>query len=295
MYDDFFLDNEGHFFLNDDWNLNLDCFNFCLMYLYSLIFDSISVSFHRHFPNDFNWDLPFDLNLNKFFFDSLSLHDGRNIYFFYLFLSNDHNLFDNNLNGHFHFLNDDMRNRHFNNLKLNFFTNYYLLDYLWNLNDSFDNSRHHHNLLNYLLDFDYPWNLNDLLDNSIDELRLDFYDFSFDNDGHRLVDLYRFHNFLFGSHNLHILNLYFFYFFREVGLGNPLDDGNLFGDIERNNFLNLHIFGSKDLMNDRFVDKNLDLSDHLFLVSFYEMRTVNENLFWNFSYDLFFYFEFHRD
>ena len=126
-------------------------------------------------------------------------------------------------------------------------------------------------------------------------MRLNFYNFSFDNDGNGLVDLYRLHNFLFGSHNLHTLNLNFFYFFREVGLRDPLNDGNLFSDIERNNFLNLHVFGSEDLLNDRFVDKNLDLSDHLLLVSFYEVRAVDENLFWNFPNDLFFYLEFHRN
>ena len=295
MDDDFFLDNEGHFFLKDDWNLNLNGFNFCLMYLYSLILDSISVSFHRHFPDDFDWHLPFHLNLNNLFFNSFSLHDSRDIYFFDLFLSYDHNLFDNDLNGYFYFLNDDLRNRYFNNLKLNFFTNYNLLDYFWNLNDPFDNTRHHHYLFNNPLDFNDPWNLNDLLDNSIYELRLNFYDFSFDNDGNRLVDLYRLHNFLFGSHNLHVLNLNFFYFFREVGFRDPLNDGNLFSDIERNNFLNLHVFGSEDLLNDRFVDKNLDLSDNLLLVSFYEVRAVDENLFWNFPNDLFFYLEFHRN
>ena len=68
----------------------------------------------------------------------------------------------------------------------------------------------------------------------------------------------------------------------------------MFSDVKRDYLFNFQLFGLQNFLNDRLVDEDFNLSDHFFLVSFYEVRTIDEDLLGNFFDDFFLDFEFYR-
>lgn len=289
MNDNFFFDHKRHFFLHNHRDLNLNSFNFSLVNLDSLVLNSVSIGLDRNLFNYFYRDSLLDLNLYKFLFDYSSFNNSRNLNFLNLFFFNYHNLLHRNFNLHLYFLDYDLRNWNFHNLKFNFLANNNLLDYLRYLYDLFDDSRNDNDLLHYLLNFNNPRNFHNLLDDSINELRLHFYYFSFDYDRNWFVDFDWFHNFLLGSNNFYILNFYFFNLFTKVGLRNSFYDRYLFSDVERYDLLDLNLFSSQNFLNNRLIYKYLDFSNDFLSISFYEMRTININFFGYFFDDLLFH------
>ncbi len=194
--DKFLLNNKRHFLLNNKWHLNFNSLNFCFMYLYFLIFNSVSVSLHRNFSNDLIRNTCFDLDLNwtisfDYLFYYLSHFHCLNVFFINQYL-----LFNKDLNWSLDILNHNLWHFNFNNMKNRLLHNYYPFNYLRYLNYSLNYPRHDNNFLYYSLNLDYTRHLNYLLYDSVNKLFFNF-DYLFLDD-HRdwFLDCYHLNNLL---------------------------------------------------------------------------------------------------
>ena len=66
-----------------------------------------------------------------------------------------------------------------------------------------------------------------------------------------------------------------------------MNNWDLFGNVQRNNLLNLNVFGCQYFMNDWLVNKNLYFPNYLDLIALDEMRPLNKHLLCSFSEQLF--------
>ena len=286
-----FLYNKWNFFLNIEGNLNLNWFNFSFMDFYLLVLYSISISLNRNLSNDLIRNQFFYLNFNRFLNFHLDLNQFFNLNCFVLGFFDNNRFFNRNLDWYFNSLNFNLRNRNFNNLQLMNSLNDYLFNNFRNFNNLLNYSWNRHYLLNYFLNFNDSWHFNYLLNNSVDKLRLNLHNLLLNNHRNWLLYFHRLHYFLFGCHNLHLLNFQFFDSVSNIRNLNFCKNRQLFLDIKWHNLLFLNVFGNKNFLNNWLINKYLNFFDLFLFISFDEMRSVNIYFLCYFSHQLFLNFQ----
>ena len=286
------FDYEWHFLLDVEGNLDLDWLYFCLVDFYFLVFYAISVDFDWHFFYDFVGDQLFHFNFDWF----LHLHSYLNyllyLHCFVLFFLHHYCFLDFHFDGHLNCLDLDLRDWNFNYLQLtNSFHNYFFNNF-----GHFNYLLHYpgdgHDFLHYFLNLDYAGDFHYLLNDSVDELRLNFHYLFFNNDRHCLFHFDGFDHFLPGCNNLNLFNFNLPDFLRDEGGFDFSLNWNFLSDEEGHNFLCFHIFGDQNFLDEGFIDKDLNLPDLFFLVTFDEVRAVDVDLLGHFPDEFLLNFKF---
>ena len=279
MSADLLFDNEWHFLLHNDGYLHFNWLHLSLMDFHSLIFDSISVCFNWHFPDDFIRYSLFNFNLNWFFLVDFYFNNFFNLDKLDLLFPDDNLLFDNNFNRNFDSLNDDFRHRNLNNLQLLLSNHNNLLNNSWNLNNPVDDPRNHNDLLHYFLDFDNSRHFHDFLNNDLDYFRLHPDNFNLFHNWHWFLDYNLLDDLLTSGNDFGFFNFEFLHFLLDVRDGHLNNNRNFFFDVEWYYFLNLDIASHHNFLNYWLINEDLHLSDKFFFVSFDEMGPIDVNLF----------------
>ena len=279
MDNHFFFDHKWNFLLHNERHLYFNWLHFCFVNEHLLILDTVSVGFIWILFNDLNRNSSLSLNLYNFLLCYGSFHNSLDFDCLDFFLFEDDYSIHKYLDGHLYFLDYNLRNWNFNDLKNCLINYHYFLDYFRNLYDLLDNTRNYNNLLYYPLHLHNSRDFNNFLDDSINELLLNFDYFLFDDDGYWLINMNGFYYFLFSSHNLYLLNFDFFDLIRHTRNIYFVYDWHLLSNVEWNYLFDLDVFGDKNFLNDWFVNKYFDFSNGFFFVSFDEMWTLDEHLF----------------
>ena len=229
------------------------------------------------FHFDFHWPISFyNLLHYSFHFNNLDL-----------FLVLHHNFLNDDLDYFLYLLNNNVGHLNLYDLENRLLNYNYLLYYLWHFNYPLDDSGNNHNFLNYFLDFNHPRYLHNLLDNTLDNLLLNPYNLFLNHHRHWFFNVNRLNYLLSHWNNLDDLHLELFNFLLDVRHWNLMNNWDLFGNVQRNNLLNLNVFGCQYFMNYWLVNKNLYFPNHLDLIALNEMRPLNKHLLRSFSEQLF--------
>lgn len=226
-------------FWNIKWYLNLNTLNFSVIDINFLIFNTISISWDRNLSNYLIWNSPLYLNL----YYSISFNNFLNypIHFYnlILFYVNYHLFLNFNPLYLFNLFYYDLWDLNFNYLKYWNLYKYYLLNYFWALDYFLYNSWNYHYFFYDSLYLDNPGNLYYLLDYFFNYMCLYSNNFLFYNNRNRLLNINLLNDFLFDRYNFAFLDLQFSYLFSTNWNMNFSDNGNLFCNVTRNNFLYL--------------------------------------------------------
>lgn len=293
-----FLLYHRNLFSNNKGDLNFYCLDFCLKYLHFLILYSVSVSRNSNLTNNFIWNPSFYFNFNWLLSFYYPLHYPLNFYNFNNLLYFYNNLFNRYLDDFLHFLNNNKRHWNLDNLQDRLLNYNDFLNYLWYFDYLLYNSWNNHNLFYNLLDFNNSWYFYNFLNNSISINNFDLYNFFFDYYWNRFLNLNSLYYLLSNWNQSHFLNFKLGDFFREIGNRNFSNNRNLFSYIHGNCFFNFYIFCCQYFFDYWLINKDFDLFDYLNLITFDEMRSLNEYFFGNFTNDfsflnyrnLFYYF-----
>jgi len=225
--DRFLYDNLDHFWYHEG-DLYLDCLYFCLVYLYFLILDTISVGWDLNLSEQLDWNSSLNLYLYNFFSLYDLFNDFLDLNCLDFFLVYDDRFLNYDLSWFFDLFDDHLRNHDFNYLQQRLLYNHYFLYNFRHLYDLFDYPWHHYDFLYYFFNLDYSGHLDYLFNNPINHLLLDSNDFFFNYNRNRFFNFNRFDDLLSNWHQSNLLNLQFLDFLSEIRHRNFSYNWNLF-------------------------------------------------------------------
>lgn len=281
-YNSLLLDHRN-LFSDNERNLNFDCLNFCLKYLHFLILNSVSVCRNSNLANNFIGNSSLYFNFNWFFSFNYSLYNPLNFYNFNNLFDLYNNLFNRYLDDLFYFFYNHKWHWNFNNLQ-NWLLDYNnLLDYFWYFYNFFDYSWNNDNLFNNFFNLYNSWYFYNFFYDSISVHNFNLHNLFLDYYWNWFLNLDSFYNFLSNWNQSHFLNFELSDFFREIRNRNFSNNRYLLSYVHGNSFFDFYIFSCQDFLDNRLINKDLNLFDDLDLITLYEMRSFNENFFWNFT------------